>query len=86
MMDAAARAPTEAERARVLKDMNEKAKALGGVFSERVFAGKDSDNAIVKLADKQGRPRLLLKVAPDGAASIEFLDEAGKIVRRFPEK
>jgi hypothetical protein len=85
MMDKAARAPSPAERDKLLKEMNDKAKALGTVFSERVFAGKDSDSALVKLSDKQGRPRLLLKVDAEGQASIEFLDDAGKVVRRIPE-
>jgi hypothetical protein len=41
---------------------------------------------VVKLADKQGRPRLVLKVDGAGTASVEFLDEGGKVVRRIPEK
>ena len=31
--------------------------------------------------DAAGRPRLVLEVAPDGAAAIRFLDASGKLVR-----
>ena len=54
-----------------------RAKAPAG--PRRLFAGKNSDkSATVALADGQGRPRLVLRVAEDGASSIEFLDAAGK--------
>jgi hypothetical protein len=50
----------------------------------RVFVGKGADKAaVVTLADATGQPRLALKVEADGNASIEFLDEKGKAVRRF---
>jgi hypothetical protein len=52
----------------------------------RVFVGKNTDKAaIVTLADGSGRTRLTLKVDAAGQASIEFLDEGGKVVRRIPE-
>ena len=51
--------------------------------AQRVFVGKSRDRvASVQLADAQGRNRLALKVDADGAASIEFLDADGKVVRR----
>jgi hypothetical protein len=50
----------------------------------RFFAGKSLDDAIVKLADKQGRPRLVLTVDGAGNASIEVLDESGAVTRHFP--
>jgi hypothetical protein len=51
----------------------------------RVFLGK-SDNGSVSLRfnDKQGRERLILEVAPDGAPLVRFLDENGKETGRFP--
>jgi hypothetical protein len=50
----------------------------------RVFVGKSSDKAAtVSLADAGGKPRLVLKVEPDGAASVDFLDADGKSVRRL---
>jgi hypothetical protein len=52
--------------------------------AQRVFVGKTRDRiASVVLADAQGRNRLALKVAADGAASIEFLDADGKVVQRL---
>jgi hypothetical protein len=51
----------------------------------RVFVGKTPERtAVVSLADANGKPRLTLKVEPDGAASIEFLDADGKVVQRIP--
>ena len=46
----------------------------------RLFAGKSADkSSTVSLADGQGRPRLVLRVAEDGSSSIEFLDASGKV-------
>jgi hypothetical protein len=53
---------------------------------QRLFVGKDRSRAsIVTLADAKGQARLVLKVQADGAASIEFLDAAGKVVDRLPK-
>jgi hypothetical protein len=48
-----------------------------------MFAGKEAGDALVRLSDKQGRPRLVLKVDKAGAPSIEMLDDAGKVTRRI---
>jgi hypothetical protein len=48
----------------------------------RLLLGKLLDNSSrLTVNDAAGRPRLVLEVAPDGAAAIRFLDEAGKVVR-----
>jgi hypothetical protein len=54
-----------------------------GAFGQpRLFIGKELDRSSeVLLRDAQGRTRLVLRVAPGGAASIEFLDENGKVQR-----
>ena len=53
----------------------------------RLFAGKTQDRAtVVSLADAAGKPRLTLTVDAAGNPRIEFLDEAGKVVSRLPEK
>jgi hypothetical protein len=53
----------------------------------RVFVGKNSDKAsTIVLADAQGKPRLTLTVDATGNPRIEFLDEAGKVVARIPDK
>ncbi len=79
--DRAARAGTEAERDAIRAQMMDYAMAHGGVGAERFFAGKVLEEAVVRLADPQGRPRLLLKVGADGEPRIEFLDTDGKVVR-----
>jgi hypothetical protein len=53
----------------------------------RVFVGKTTAKAsTVVLSDAQGRPRLTLTVDATGNPRIEFLDEAGKVTARIPEK
>jgi hypothetical protein len=48
----------------------------------RVFLGREPDSgSALALGDAQGRPRMVLRVTDDGAASIQFLDESGKVVR-----
>lgn len=72
-----------AEREKAVKA----ARATAPPGPRRVFVGKNADrSAAVSLADADGRPRLLLKVDADGAASIEFLDENGKTVQRMPAR
>lgn len=51
--------------------------------ADRLFAGKQNGDALARLADKQGRPRLVLKVDGAGAPSIAMLDAAGKVTRRI---
>lgn len=81
----AAAASGEADRTRIRDEMRAYAMANGGAVAERVFAGKTTDDAIVRLADKSGKPRLLLKVGADGEPSIEFLDTAGRVVKRITQ-
>lgn len=85
MSDRAARAPNDAERQRIREEMRAHAMANGGVGAERMFAGKVQGDAIVRLADPQGRPRLVLQVDASGAPSIQFLDENGAVVRRITQ-
>jgi len=59
----------------------------GGFGAQRVVIGKtEQRNSVLELKDEKGRARLVLKVAPDGAATIEFLDDAGKVVRTLTPK
>ena len=70
---------SEAERAATVERLVASG-AVGG--KTRLFAGKTADRvSTVRLSDAEGRARLVLQVAPDGAASIQFLDAAGKVVR-----
>src|SRR3546814_8616970 len=79
----AAAAPDAAGKNRIREEMRAYATANGGGGVERFFAGKTSEEAIVRLADKDGKARLLLKVGADGEPSIEFLDPSGKVVKRI---
>jgi len=55
-------------------------------FAERLFLGRTRSRAsAVVLSDPAGRPRLRLQVDSLGVARIEFLDESGAVVRRFPD-
>jgi hypothetical protein len=55
--------------------------AEGAGGRHRLFVGKQDKTAMLALDDAAGKPRVVMKVTPEGAASIEFLDEAGKTVR-----
>jgi hypothetical protein len=83
MNDRAAKAKTEKQRKAIRKKMLAYAKAHGGVGAKRMFVGKQSEDAIVRLADKEGHPRLVLKVDSQGRPTIEFLDKHGNVVRRI---
>ncbi|WP_162806584.1 hypothetical protein [Sphingosinicella terrae] len=85
MSDRAARAQTDDERNRIRAEMRTFAEANGGGGAERVFAGKTSGDALVRLADPQGRPRLVMRVASDGTPSIDFLDENGRVTRSISQ-
>jgi hypothetical protein len=59
------------------------ARAKAGDFgTPRLYIGKTPERgSTVDLKDAKGRTRLVMMVAPDGAASISFLDENGKTLR-----
>jgi hypothetical protein len=58
------------------------AKESGKYGLDRVFVGKTGNReSVVALEDAKARPRMLLRVKPEGTATIEFLDEQGKVVR-----
>lgn len=63
-------------------DEEKKMAAAGEFGHSRLFAGKSpSRDSTLELRDGEGRTRLRLRVSLAGEASIEFLDEAGKVVR-----
>lgn len=83
MNDRAAGAATPADQKAIRKKMLAYVKAHGGAGAKRMFVGKQDGDAIVRLADKEGRPRLVMEVDASGQPSIQFLDENGKVVRRI---
>jgi hypothetical protein len=69
--------PEGPAKAAELKRLRER---YGG--KRRLFLGRVSDrSARLAVNDEVGRSRLVLEVAPDGAAAIRFLDADGKVVR-----
>jgi hypothetical protein len=86
MSDRAVRAATQEERQKIRAEMGAYAKAKGGVGANRLFVGKEQGDSLVRLADKQGKVRLLMKVDGDGNPSIEFLDAKGKVTRRILDR
>ncbi len=55
--------------------------------TNRLFLGKRRDNSSeLVMNDTKGRPRIKMKVAPDGTPKLEFLDEAGKVIYSLPEE
>jgi hypothetical protein len=57
------------------------------IVAQRVYVGRDAAKAaLVNLSDRNGKPRLRLMVDSLGAPSLEFLDAAGTVTSRLPEK
>ena len=70
------------DKTRRMAAVRDSALKLGLGGAQRVFVGKQGDKtATVVLADAQSRPRLRMVVDSAGAARIEFLDDAGKVIR-----
>lgn len=52
----------------------------------RVILGRTRDGgAVLQLKDTEGRDRIVLRVAPDGAPKLQFLDAAGKVLGELPQ-
>ena len=77
----------EMERIKTLPeaDRDEAMKALraqSDTGARRLFVGKtDKQASVIALSDASGKSRLLLRVKPEGGASIEFLDADGNVQR-----
>ena len=77
-----------AQRISQMPEGPERAAAIQRVMAEgtfgrqRVWVGKTRDRkSAVVLSDAQARPRIRMRVTPEGAATIDFLDENGGVVR-----
>ena len=74
--------PDGPEKTRRMAAVRDSIVKMGLAGAQRVFVGKQRDKtATVTLADGNARPRLRLVVDSAGTARIEFLDDAGKVVR-----
>jgi hypothetical protein len=78
---------------RAMPDGPEKQKALAAVAAKypiklrgRASLERDVDkSAVLRLRDPDGHTRILLRVAPDGTPTMQFLDAAGKVTHEWPE-
>ena len=71
-----------AEKAEEIKKLQES----GALGAQRVFVGKGRDKAAtVTLSDGRGKARIKMSVDEAGVATLEFLDENGKVSYRLPE-
>jgi hypothetical protein len=77
------RAPAE-DKPRLEAQLEQVAAELASA-APRLFVGKQQDDAMLVLSDKQGRPRLALKVDGAGTPSLELFDADGKVTARLPE-
>ena len=54
---------------------------------QRAYLGRRSDrSAALQLKDPQGRDRVGMAVSAEGNPSLEFLDEQGRVLARFPKE
>jgi len=73
------------EKTEAMRKFREKAAASGMGGAQRVFVGRSTKNeAVVSLADPNGKPRILISVAGTGEPVIQFLDENGKVTYSIP--
>lgn len=75
------------EKTDAMNKLREKAAASGMSGAQRVFVGRTTrDEAVVSLADTKGKPRILMSVDAANVATLQFLDENGKVVYSLPNK
>jgi hypothetical protein len=83
--DKVSKTRTPQERAAAMEGFKAfiKDKGVTSTGADRMFAGKEDGEALVRLSDKLGRPRLVMKVDKAGQPAIEMLDDHGKVLRRI---
>ncbi|MGB7068565.1 MAG: hypothetical protein WBD22_03665 [Pyrinomonadaceae bacterium] len=80
-LEEARKIPDEAKRKAAIQTLVDNSE----LTTNRLFLGKRRDNSNeLLMADIKGRPRIRLKVAPDGSPKLEFLGEAGEIIYSLP--
>lgn len=73
------------EKTEAMKKLRDKVSASGMGGAQRVFVGRTTKNeAVVNLADTNGKPRIVLSVDGANAPSLQFLDENGKVTYSLP--
>ena len=77
--------PDGPEKTRRLQQLRDSPAGEAGKSMLRVFLGKTPDrSSAVMLADPAGRIRLRLTVDSAGTPAMDFLDETGQTIRRYP--
>ena len=77
--------PDGPEKTRRLQALRASPIGEAGKSTPRVFVGKTPDrSSMLLLADPAGRPRIRLTVDSAGTPAMDFLDETGRTVRRYP--
>jgi len=83
--DSLRKLPDGAQKTEALRKLNDGAPEEPRV-AERLYVGRDTlKNAIVKLSDRLGRPRLRMLVDSLGMPRLEFLDANGRVTYRVPD-
>ena len=77
--------PDGPEKTRRLQQLRDSPVGQAGKSFPRLFVGKTPDrSSVLMLADPAGRARLRLTVDSAGTPAMEFLDETGRTIRRYP--
>jgi hypothetical protein len=80
-MDSIGKLP-EAQRAAATQRLREQRVNGAPLFAPRVYVGRDRQKAaVLNLSDREGKTRLRMVVDSLGSARIEFLNDAGSVVR-----
>ena len=83
--DSINRLPDGPEKTEALRRLREPRNGVP-LFAERVYVGRTvAKAAVVNLSDRNGKPRIRMQVDSMGTASIEFLDEQGRVLSRLPD-
>jgi len=74
------------EKTASIKKLRREAVESGLSGASRVFVGRGTaGEAVVSLADPNGKPRIVLSVNSDGLPSLKFLDEKGEVTFQLPD-
>ena len=77
--------PDGPEKTRRLQALRDSPVGEAGKSTLRVFVGKTPDHSsVLLLADPAGHPRIRLTVDSAGTPAMDFVDETGRTVRRYP--
>jgi len=72
--------PGRAEAAQRLQQLQQ----AGTLGAQRIFLGSQDRVAALRISDTQGRPRIRLYVDSANMARLEFLNERGEVIERWP--